>query len=221
MKNIFRYFVIAVIFSGFAACTDPVDEPDTVQILLEADKDALVADGADKVTFTVTADGKDVTFRSKITVDGVAISGNAFSTGTPGRYAFKAVCDGSESNTVVIEAEPVKEIVSQFVKNVAVFDKHHIFTHTELKSRFEISLENYCKTLNMESLTMIDMAYKEILPAVSKYTNLLCNTVVAENRPALGISSPVRKPLPSSCLTCRQMPTINCVIWKTAVSSRP
>ena len=47
MKNIFRYFVIAAIFSGFAACTDPVDEPDTVQILLEADKDALVADGAD------------------------------------------------------------------------------------------------------------------------------------------------------------------------------
>lgn len=122
MKNIFRYFVIAAVFSGFAACTDPVDEPDTVQILLEADKDALVADGADKVTFTVTADGKDVTFRSKITVDGVAISGNAFSTGTPGRYAFMAVCDGSESNTVVIEAEPVKEIVSQFVKNVAVFE---------------------------------------------------------------------------------------------------
>lgn len=122
MKSIFRYFVIAAIFSGFAACTDPVDEQDTVQILLEADKDALVADGVDKVTFTVTADGKDVTFRSKITVDGVAISGNAFSTGTPGRYAFKAVCDGSESNTVVIEAEPVKEIVSQFVKNVAVFE---------------------------------------------------------------------------------------------------
>ena len=71
-------------------------------------------------------------------------------------------------------------------KNVAVFDKHHIFTHTELKSRFEISLENYCKTLNMESLTMIDMVYKEILPAVSKYTNLLCNTVVARKQAGLG-----------------------------------
>ncbi len=71
-------------------------------------------------------------------------------------------------------------------KNVAVFDKHRIFTHTELKSRFEISLENYCKTLNMESLTMIDMAYKEILPAVSKYTNLLCNTVVARKQAGLG-----------------------------------
>ena len=71
-------------------------------------------------------------------------------------------------------------------KNVAVFDKHRIFTHTELKSRFEISLENYCKTLNMESLTMIDMAYKEILPSVSKYTNLLCNTVVARKQAGLG-----------------------------------
>ena len=71
-------------------------------------------------------------------------------------------------------------------KNVAVFDKHNIFTHTELKSRFEISLENYCKTLNMEALTMIDMAYKEILPAVSKYVNLLCNTVVARKQAGLG-----------------------------------
>ncbi len=71
-------------------------------------------------------------------------------------------------------------------KNVAVFDKHRIFTHTELKSRFEISLENYCKTLNMEALTMIDMAYKGILPAVSKYVNLLCNTVVARKQAGLG-----------------------------------
>ncbi len=71
-------------------------------------------------------------------------------------------------------------------KNVAVFDKHRIFTHTELKSRFEISLENYCKTLNMEALTMIDMAYKEILPAVSKYVNLLCSTVVARKQAGLG-----------------------------------
>lgn len=70
-------------------------------------------------------------------------------------------------------------------KNVALFDKHHIFTHSELHSRFEISLENYCKTLNMEALTMIDMAYKEILPAVTKYVNFLCSTAVMKKQAGL------------------------------------
>lgn len=70
-------------------------------------------------------------------------------------------------------------------KNVALFDKHRIFTEPELKSRFEISLENYCKTLNMEALTMIDMAYKEILPAVSKYVSFLCGTVAAKKQAGL------------------------------------
>ncbi|MCI8632133.1 MAG: glutamine synthetase type III [Lachnospiraceae bacterium] len=70
-------------------------------------------------------------------------------------------------------------------KNVQVFTKHHIFTPTELQSRFEISLESYCKTLNMEALTMIDMAYKEILPAVSKYVDFLCSAVLHKKQAGL------------------------------------
>ncbi len=54
-------------------------------------------------------------------------------------------------------------------KNVKLFAKHHIFTESEMHSRYEVSMENYSKTLNIEALTMIDMANKQILPAVEKY----------------------------------------------------
>ncbi len=63
-------------------------------------------------------------------------------------------------------------------KNIALFDKHHIFTKAELESRYEISLESYIKTVNLEALTMIDMTYRDILPAVSGYVNDLCQTAL-------------------------------------------
>ena len=52
-------------------------------------------------------------------------------------------------------------------KNVDLFTRHHIFTEPEMHSRYEILLENYCKVLNIEALTMLDMARKEIVPAVA------------------------------------------------------
>ncbi|MCH3972277.1 MAG: glutamine synthetase III [Oscillospiraceae bacterium] len=56
-------------------------------------------------------------------------------------------------------------------KNVELFTKHHIFTEVEMRSRYEVSMENYSKTLNIEALTMIDMVNKQILPAVEKYVD--------------------------------------------------
>ena len=70
-------------------------------------------------------------------------------------------------------------------KNVDLFATHKIYTRTELKSRLEILLENYCKILNIEALTMVDMARKDILPAVSEYVVNLCDAVEAGK--ALGI----------------------------------
>lgn len=63
-------------------------------------------------------------------------------------------------------------------KNVKLFTDNKIFSETELKSRHEIMLENYCKIINIEALTMVDMARKEILPAVSKYIKSLAETAV-------------------------------------------
>ena len=63
-------------------------------------------------------------------------------------------------------------------KNIELYAAHKICTETELNSRLEIMLENYCKILNIEALTMVDMAGKEILPAVSQYLHFLANTVL-------------------------------------------
>lgn len=63
-------------------------------------------------------------------------------------------------------------------KNVALFEAHKVFSKTELEARYEIYLENYCKTVNIEALTMIDMVNKDILPAVSSYSKVLSETAM-------------------------------------------
>ena len=64
-------------------------------------------------------------------------------------------------------------------KAVKLFEKFHIFTKAELESREEVLYETYAKTINIEALTMIDMASKQIIPAVVKYTKSLADTVIA------------------------------------------
>ncbi len=64
-------------------------------------------------------------------------------------------------------------------KAVRLFEKFKIFTKVELESREEIIYETYAKTINIEALTMIDMAGKQIIPAVVKYTKMLADTVNA------------------------------------------
>ena len=55
-------------------------------------------------------------------------------------------------------------------KNIRLFTTHKIFSETEIRARYEISLEGYTKVLNIEAETMLTMAQREILPAVMKYT---------------------------------------------------
>lgn len=64
-------------------------------------------------------------------------------------------------------------------KNSDMLTSLKIFTPAEIRSRYEITLENYCKTVNIEALTMIDMARKEILPAIIGYVKELSETVGA------------------------------------------
>ena len=65
-------------------------------------------------------------------------------------------------------------------KNVKMLTSHKVFSEAELKSRCEIMLENYCKTVLIEANTMIDMAKTEIAPAVSAYVLELANTAAAK-----------------------------------------
>ncbi len=63
-------------------------------------------------------------------------------------------------------------------KNIQLFSENKIFSEAEMKSRYEIMQENYCKIINIEALTMVDMARKDILPAVSGYLKTLSETVL-------------------------------------------
>ena len=72
-------------------------------------------------------------------------------------------------------------------KNVKMLTSHKIFSPAELHSRYEILLENYSKTVNIEALTMVDMAKKEILPAVEKYTKSLAGTLAAKKAAVAGL----------------------------------
>ncbi len=64
-------------------------------------------------------------------------------------------------------------------KAVALFEKFHVFNRAELESRVEIHYESYAKTLNIEARVMIDMAGKQIIPAVIRYTTVLADSINA------------------------------------------
>ncbi len=65
-------------------------------------------------------------------------------------------------------------------KNVALFTTHKVLSETEMHSRYEINMENYCKVLNIEATTMADMARKDILPAVSSYGAALAENALSK-----------------------------------------
>lgn len=72
-------------------------------------------------------------------------------------------------------------------KTVALYERHHVFSNEELHSRYDIMLENYCKTVNIEALTLIDMVNKHIIPSVLGYENELAMTL--NNKTAAGVPS--------------------------------
>jgi glutamine synthetase len=65
-------------------------------------------------------------------------------------------------------------------KNIHLFEEHKVFTETEIRARYEILLENYSKVLNIEALTMLDMANKDLLPAYTSYTKQLADAVASK-----------------------------------------
>ena len=78
-------------------------------------------------------------------------------------------------------------------KNVDMLTSQKIFTPAEIYSRYEITLENYCKTVNIEGQTMVDMARKEILPAVEAYARDLADTCAVKQAAAPGVSGRYEK----------------------------
>ncbi len=75
-------------------------------------------------------------------------------------------------------AEALPSYISQ--KNIDLVTKHHIFTEAEFRARYDIHQEAYRKIMRIEAKTCVDMALRQILPAVSAYTGELCQRVLAK-----------------------------------------
>ncbi len=65
-------------------------------------------------------------------------------------------------------------------KNVELFTRHKVYSYSEMHARYEIKLENYCKVLHIEALTMLDMVWKDIFPAVCAYSKALTDAALSK-----------------------------------------
>ncbi len=82
-------------------------------------------------------------------------------------------------NRGLLNLKTTPDALPQFIapENIKLFTEHKVFTETELRSRYEIHLENYCKVIKIEANTMISMSKKYIFPSVASYIKDLCNTI--------------------------------------------
>jgi glutamine synthetase len=78
-------------------------------------------------------------------------------------------------------------------ENVKLFEHHGVLAKDEVYSRCDIQLENYAKQLHIEALTMVDMIYKDILPAAGKYMKDLCEEIKAKQEVCTGVGSEYEK----------------------------
>ena len=88
----------------------------------------------------------------------------------------------------LLNLKTTPEALPTFVskKNIKLFTQHKVYTESEMRSRYEIMMENYCKTIHIEALTMIDMVKKSVIPAVLGYENELMSLV--SGKKALSVS---------------------------------
>ncbi|MDR0671870.1 MAG: glutamine synthetase III [Oscillospiraceae bacterium] len=93
-----------------------------------------------------------------------------------GEWVTEARRRGLLNLSTTVEALPL--FASE--ENIRLFERHGVFSRAEVVSRMEIMLENYAKTIRIEALTMIDMARREVAPAVVRYTRRLTDSVLAK-----------------------------------------
>lgn len=101
----------------------------------------------------------------------VIFNGNGYSD----EWVEEAERRGLPNIKSMVEAIP--ELTKE--ENVVMFEKFGVFTKAELESRAEVKYENYAKTINIEAKAMIDIAAKQIVPAVIKYARSLADSVNA------------------------------------------
>jgi len=111
----------------------------------------------------------------------IIFSGNSYSEEWEKEAEKRGLCNFKTT------ADALPHFVSD--KNVKLFAKHGIFTEVEMRSRHDILLEIYNKTIRIEARTIIDMAKQDIIPAALFYVKDL--SVAAANKKAIGLESPL------------------------------
>ena len=113
-------------------------------------------------------------------------------------YAEEWVAEAERRGLLNLKSLP--EAVAHYIdkKNIDLFVKNKIYSEQEMTARYEIELENYSKEINIEALTMIDMAKKNILPAVTSYVRELTDTALAKKALSDAIPTTVEEDLVNS-----------------------
>ena len=162
MKKFFNIFAVLALALGFVACEGPNDEPqEAKKPVLTADKSTIVADGADKATFTATVDGvADAEIMIIALKDNSILEENTFTTTTPGTYQFKAVYGNESSDVVEITATEAEKIITlEADKSEIVADNAEAVTFTvkvdgaEVSNGYEIINLNYNAALEGNTFT--------------------------------------------------------------------
>ncbi|MDO4466368.1 MAG: glutamine synthetase III [Bacillota bacterium] len=115
----------------------------------------------------------------------------------------------------LLNLKTTPDALPYFVKeeNIELFMRHGIFTREEMVSRYEILTEDYTKIINIEAKTMVDMAKKDILPAASKYSSKLVQTVIDKKAIGLdtsyemGVSQEIAAELQKAYIACQDLDT--------------
>ncbi len=115
----------------------------------------------------------------------VVFNGNGYSD----EWVVEAEKRGLPNIKTTVEA--TKALIEE--KSLAVMEKHGVLSRVEMESRYEIELENYIKTINIEALTMLEMAKREILPAAIRFAAFLAASVnsIKAAGPAVDVSAAV------------------------------
>ncbi len=92
-------------------------------------------------------------------------------------YDDSWVVEAEKRGLLNLKTTPEALPTFKVAKNIKVFEKHNVFSKAEVESRCEILLEEYCKIINIEALTMIDMVKKHVVPSVARYESELARAL--------------------------------------------
>ncbi len=166
--------------------TQSIADPNTVlnTIVAEALSEMVgKVEGADNIEMAI----HDLIKETLTTHQRVIFNGDGYSED----WVAEAEKRGLPNLKCMVDAVPV--LVRDDI--VEIFEKHGVFTKPELESRAEVLFENYSKTINIEALTMIDMAKKQIIPAVIKYQTGLAKSINAIKTATPGVDTTVQEAL--------------------------